>query len=504
MSHRFLNIILAVLCVSVLAISVLVNVWQADYVKKLNEEWNRKSLESVKVALDLAALERSFGYVGFIHHFKNYVLRRKETDFIDATAAYWEANNALLNLLVADLDDKDMKQILVVQDTLNEYFRNLNKAKLEFYNLPVLELDALVKVDDRSAREALISLRKNLLPSIEGQYFDTSFSNRSNGLLMAVGSSYPAFIIIAFALAISIIARRLLKRADEVNVLFDASPDAFIYSDPKGRIIRTNKTASSIFGYNQAELKNMTVEDLIEDGLKSKHQQLRKNFIKTRGSRLMLSDNTEIRGVTKAGGLVPLSIAITTTKEGVIAIVRDISQYKRLQTESTHDGLTKLLNHKAIKERLDEEVKRAKRYNRQLSVLLIDLDHFKALNDSEGHAAGDQGLLMAAEHLNAELRKHDHIGRWGGDEFLVVCPELGIEDSLELADRIRRRFASLPFPWSQQLTMSIGISSLVVSSGYSSSQNMFEEADGALYLAKELGRNRHEHYINTKRPRRVK
>ncbi len=164
MSHRFLNIILAVLCVSVLAISVLVNVWQADYVKKLNEEWNRKSLESVKVALDLAALERSFGYVGFIHHFKNYVLRRKETDFIDATAAYWEANNALLNLLVADLDDKDMKQILVVQDTLNEYFRNLNKAKLEFYNLPVLELDALVKVDDRSAREALISLRKTCSP----------------------------------------------------------------------------------------------------------------------------------------------------------------------------------------------------------------------------------------------------------------------------------------------------------------------------------------------------
>lgn len=503
MSQRFLNITLVLLCVSVLAVSTFLTLWQANYVRKLNNEWSLVSSENTRHALTLTALERAFGYVGFIHHFKNYVLRRKESDYISATESYWEANDALLNLLLSDLSETEMREILTVQDTLNEYFRKLNRAKIEYDVLPAEELDILVRVNDEPARQALVTLRKSLLPQISDQFRENKASNDNNTLLMALGVFFPVSIIVLLAIGISLITRKLLVRAGESDALIAATPDGFFCSDIQGKILKTNKAAVAIFGYSQSELLTMTIEDLIDEDIKAKHQLLRKNFIRSHGSRLMRSETVDICGVTKSGGRVPLSIAISAQKDHVIAIVRDITEYKRLEAESTHDGLTKLLNHRTVSARLDDEVKRAKRYSRQLSVLLVDVDRFKNLNDNEGHLAGDKGLIMVAEHLTSELRKHDHIGRWGGDEFLVVCPELASEHALELADRIRRRFADLHFPWVEPLTLSIGIASFHDSQVFTHKQNLFEEADIALYHAKERGRNQQIHYDAINRPRQV-
>ncbi|NGN99845.1 diguanylate cyclase [Grimontia sp. S25] len=508
MTFRKLNILLSALTLSVCAILVFHNVRQAEYLNEMNESWNKASVQNIQIALDLAELERAFGYVGFIHHFKNYVIRREDVYYRDATESYWETTDALKRVMSSELPEYDQQDLLIVQATLNEYFRNLNDLYLHHAHLPAEEADRLFRVDDSQTREALVRLRADLIPSPLEQYNETLVSNQTNAFWTLVSSTYPLFIILAFAFTISLVSRKVLMRAKEIDTIFNASPDAFIYSDTEGKILRANVMASKVFGYSESELKEMKIEDLVDPTVKDRHVKLRERFIANKGSRVMGGNNAEIKGQTKSGRLVPLNVAISSfvfgPHKGVIAIARDMTALKQMELDSSHDALTTVYNRRYIEAKLDEEVKRAKRYGRGLSVLLVDLDNFKRLNDTEGHRAGDRGLVVAAEHLRQQLRKHDFVGRWGGDEFLVVCPEISQGDATEIADRIRRRFEEIHFPWGCDVTMSIGISTLQTNSANVTTQNLFDEADKALYSAKERGRNRVEHFADLMRPKRIK
>lgn len=304
----------------------------------------------------------------------------------------------------------------------------------------------------------------DIIPNLNDHYQVASLSNARYEQWTLVSTIIPLMIIFGFAVVISVVSRKVLMRAREIDVIFQASPDAFIYSDSKGNILRSNQMASDIFGYSEFEPKKLKIEDLVEPTKQEHHENLRKAFVKQGGRRMMGGRNTEIKGVTKSGKRIPLSIAISSFSfeehQGSIAIIRDITDFKRLESDSMHDALTGVYNRRHIEERFEDEVKRAKRYARTLSLLVVDLDNFKNLNDTEGHRAGDKGLVVAAEHLLSQLRKHDHIGRWGGDEFVVICPELDRDDAIEIAERIRRRFEALQFPWHHKVTMSIGITSL--------------------------------------------
>ncbi|WP_407333464.1 diguanylate cyclase [Enterovibrio sp. 27052020O] len=505
MANKTLNIILSFLCVSMLTLSVGYSVYQANFVEELNDEWNAESQEQVSVALELAALERAFGYLGFIHHFKNYVLRRSDFYYVEATRSYWEANDALLNLLLADLSESNVNDIVVIQGTLNEYFRKLNEIYLELKLESATDVDKRVRVDDNQAREALIRLRSGLIPNLDQHYKSANVINESNNVWLYVSNSFPLLVIVLLAIAVSVITRQLFYRLRESNVIFNSSPDGCIYADIDGNILRANPAATTIFGYSMIELQSMKVEDLMDASLRSEHITYRKAFSETTRTRLMSDSSTEVKGLTKSGDTKPLSIAIASFEyENTyrnIAIIRDLSLHKKLEKESQYDLLTNLRNRRAMEQHLDLEVKRAKRYGRNMSVLLIDIDHFKELNDSEGHTAGDEGLVMTADHLRNVFRKVDHIGRWGGDEFLVICPELSAEDAICLADRVCMRFAKLPFPWRTPLTMSIGIASMSPTRVSGSLETLFDEADKALYAAKSQGRNRQQHFEELRRPK---
>ncbi|WP_325894884.1 GGDEF domain-containing protein [Grimontia sp. NTOU-MAR1] len=508
MTFRKLNIVLAALTLSVGAILVFHNVRQAEYVRQMNESWNQASVQTMQVALDLAALERSFGYVGFIHHFKNYVLRRDETYYHDATESYWKTVDALRRLMMSDLPERDRVDLLVVQKTLNAYFHKLNELYLNRADLTVEVADNFLAVDDTPAREALVRLRADLIPNLQNQYDTTAANNQTNEFWALLSSSYPLIVILVFAFTISLISRKVLMRAKEIDTIFDSSPDAFIYSNAKGKILRANKMATKIFGYSEEELRKMKIEELVDSSILENHRKIRERLISDKSTGVLGEGNAEIRGMTKSGQQVPLNVAISAfvfgRHKGIIAIARDMTTFKRMEIDSTYDALTGVFNHRNIEAKLDDELKRAKRYGRVLSILLVDLDNVKGLNDSEGHSAGDRGLAAASEHLRIQLRKHDHVGRWGGDEFLVVCPELGQLDASEIADRIRRRFEDIQFPWSSKFTMSIGIATLGPNSAAMTTQNLFDEADQALYVAKERGRNRVEHFAELQRPKRIK
>ena len=187
----------------------------------------------------------------------------------------------------------------------------------------------------------------------------------------------------------------------------------------------------------------------------------------------------------------------------VIEYTRNITDRKQEEEEkkrmiatlnhlSTTDGLTGLLNRRALNDTLKREIDRATRYNTNLSLVLCDIDKFKHINDSFGHTAGDRALLSVAMALQKSLRKADIVGRYGGDEFMIILPETSLAGAKRIAEKIRRTVEGLDLeiPWNKQVrvTLSMGVASCCAP--VENIDTFVTLADTALYASKEAGRNR--------------
>ena len=167
--------------------------------------------------------------------------------------------------------------------------------------------------------------------------------------------------------------------------------------------------------------------------------------------------------------------------------------YEQAERLATTDGLTGLLNRRTFNAQLQGRLREAQRYNRPVSLLLLDVDHFKKVNDTLGHQNGDQVLINLAEHLRSHVRGEDIPCRFGGEEFVVVMPETEIAIGTTVAERIRRRIATEPFTIRDgasaiDVTISIGIAAL--SGADDQPAAILKRADEALFRAKRDGRNR--------------
>ncbi|WP_306523989.1 diguanylate cyclase [Rheinheimera sp.] len=173
----------------------------------------------------------------------------------------------------------------------------------------------------------------------------------------------------------------------------------------------------------------------------------------------------------------------------VVAIFARAQRARQLAEVMTKDSLTGLLQHAHIKERLAAELVRSERAQQQVSVVMLDIDHFKKVNDSYGHLTGDQVITSLANLLKQQLRKTDMIGRYGGEEFLLVLPDCPVEKAFSVIDKLRESFAGFPFSFDSQsfyCTFSAGIAS---SNQQLQPDLVIEQADQALYQAKTGGRN---------------
>lgn len=159
----------------------------------------------------------------------------------------------------------------------------------------------------------------------------------------------------------------------------------------------------------------------------------------------------------------------------------------RLAALSFTDSLTGLANHRAFHTRLNEELQRAKRYGTPLSLLLLDVDHFKSYNDAFGHPAGDEALQCVAHLLQTNTRTSDLVARHGGEEFAILLPQTDREGALVHAETLRAHIERYSWPL-RPVTASIGIATTTPQDGFSLS--LIQHADQALYLSKSNGRNR--------------
>jgi diguanylate cyclase (GGDEF)-like protein len=173
-----------------------------------------------------------------------------------------------------------------------------------------------------------------------------------------------------------------------------------------------------------------------------------------------------------------------------LVVSRLVGELRRM---ARRDPLTGLLNRRAIDEALADEAQRARRLASPFAVLMMDVDHFKSVNDEQGHAAGDRALQHLATLLSTQMRDIDRLGRYGGEEFLVLLPATSGEDSAVMAERLRERVASMPMSWEDamlRLTISVGVAPW--RGDVDDVSAMLARADDALYRAKSAGRNRVE------------
>lgn len=158
-----------------------------------------------------------------------------------------------------------------------------------------------------------------------------------------------------------------------------------------------------------------------------------------------------------------------------------------LEYQATHDTLTGTYNRNKFYEMFEKEIRRNQRYHHNLSIILLDIDHFKEINDNYGHQIGDEVLKAIPQILHTCIREHDVLARWGGEEFMILLPETTIDNAFKVAEKIRSKIEKQTFTKRYlHITSSFGVSSLKEDD---TTENLIHRADNALYKSKHSGRN---------------
>jgi len=292
----------------------------------------------------------------------------------------------------------------------------------------------------------------------------------------------------------------LAESEKKFSAVFNLAAVGIARVAPDGSWLESNDRLCEIVGYTKSELlassfQAMTHPDDLNKDLALLEQTLR-------GDRNSYS--MEKRYIKKDGECIWANLTVSLVRDNqgeplyFISVIDDISDKKaaeeKLAFTASHDPLTGLLNRKTLDSILELEIGRAKRYQRKFSVIMLDIDHFKRINDTYGHVAGDRVLVLLGADLLLALRDVDSACRYGGEEFLLVLPESDADKAMETAERIRKRIESLQLNIDQKsidVRVSLGVATFPDNANAAGS--LVELADQAMYQAKQLGRNRSRH-----------
>ena len=280
------------------------------------------------------------------------------------------------------------------------------------------------------------------------------------------------------------------------SVTLGALTDGVLTIDPVGHIEYLNPAAATLLGASMAEYLGQPVaERLSFDGLDFPAlvaTARQTGQIQALGQRCCLIARDGAR-IDVDGVVQPLP----GEDAGLVLVLRDVREQRALQArlsfQATHDALTQLMNRAAITDALGRAQTRALRQGGAYSVLLADMDHFKLVNDHYGHGVGDEAIRLVSRTLAQHLRPGDQIGRWGGEEFLIVLPDADEAEARAIAERLVDAVRSLPSPVpgdALTLTVSVGVATAHGAASAFSAAVLVQRADAALYEAKRAGRDR--------------
>jgi diguanylate cyclase (GGDEF)-like protein/PAS domain S-box-containing protein len=302
------------------------------------------------------------------------------------------------------------------------------------------------------------------------------------------------------------------------KTLFDRAGVGIILLDRHCRFLDANRRWFDMFGYTAEELRSLEARMLAGEGRYAKPSDQFEALLRGEIDQY----RTEKGYVRKDGTTFWGDLSVSVLRDGagapmyVLGFLIDISDHKRAEEKlqeaneqleqqlsenqalqarlrdlAVRDSLTGLFNRRYMEETLKRELSRAARDRTALSLVMIDIDRFKTLNDTYGHQAGDRVLKELAALLQSQMRGEDIACRYGGEEFVAILPGASLRDAAQRAESWRRAFMALRIPYEEQLlgcTLSMGIAEYP-RHGLTGSELLFQ-ADSALYMAKRAGRNR--------------
>lgn len=385
--------------------------------------------------------------------------------------------------------------VATVNHTLQKNF--MNKIKIAGRFDEFWELSIAIRNDDRVLLEIFEKLINRISletkQKILNKYISIKYEDRID---------YTLILQILFAASIIILIfmywnRKLFHTKNQIESankkienyinIIDANVLVSL-SDTNGVITDVSSALCKLTGYTKDELigKNHNI---------FRHKDMDFKVFKDMWE-IISRGNTwqgELKNLNKDGSSYWADVIISPTHDsmqkviGYSAIRQNITDKKQLEKISITDSLTNVFNRLYLDRNYDYEAKRAKRYNNDLSIILIDIDFFKNINDTYGHSIGDIILVEMSNILKQNIRNIDKLGRWGGEEFLIICPQTNYKKAEIVADFLRKTISNHTFSNVGKVTCSFGVTKCYADD---EKDEAFMRADKALYVAKEEGRNK--------------
>jgi len=304
-------------------------------------------------------------------------------------------------------------------------------------------------------------------------------------------------------------AEESLRRSENrLKDIIDFLPDTTFAVNLEGRVTTWNRAAEDYTGVKAEEILGKGEQEyslpfyglrrpMLVDVVLKPAEEVARLYSNVRKEGRVVVGEGYIHGA-KYGEAYVLTRAVPLVDSndnviGAIESIRDITVLKHreenLRELSEKDPLTMIYNRRKLFDMLEIEVEKSARYHRPLSLLLLDLDYFKQVNDKYGHNIGDLVLKTTARIVEDVIRKVDTFARYGGEEFIIICPETGIDGAMSIAEKIRTSVEQHCYPMVGNITLSTGVAEL---SDTDSATTLIKKADDALYTAKKMGRNRVE------------
>jgi len=292
----------------------------------------------------------------------------------------------------------------------------------------------------------------------------------------------------------------IISPEQTARTVVDTMTEGLFLADPSGAISFVNPSVTKMLDRDATALRGIDLTLIIQPA----HE------LELALRRALQGETVSGEGSVTgpAGKRVPVEYTLRAVRrgpalepQGIVCVVRDVGPLKALinqledtskmlETQAVTDVLTGVRNRRYMDARLAEELATAQRHRVPFTVIMLDIDHFKTINDSLGHDVGDQALRGVAQALQDGLRASDVITRYGGDEFVILLPETGAERGLEIAERLREGIRQTTLPGGKGVTASLGVLTYSGDDSFDSSDALLRAVDRSLLQSKEAGRDR--------------
>ena len=293
-----------------------------------------------------------------------------------------------------------------------------------------------------------------------------------------------------------IVQEELRDSEERLRSVIETASDAFVSVDAAGLIVEWNRKAEELFGWTRAEAIGLELsETIVPDRYRPSHRRGFEHFLRT-GFGPVLGRTVELSAAARGGREFPVELSIWSSpvrgETRLNAFIRDITERKALEAvthQAFHDALTDLPNRVLFTDRVEQALRRLADPRRSVAVLVVDLDDFKAVNDSLGHGAGDRLLVDVAARLRASLRPADTLARLAGDEFAILLDHIDRpQDAVSVARRIGERLAAPVEIDGVEIFPRASVGIAIGRGAGTSSDQLIRDADVALYAAKSGGK----------------